>query len=269
MDVQELWKYILAKKRKRRQLPLDIEHCSPMTLRNIILDVRTSPEVLDRIAQVYSDDEYLLHDLVRCPNLSETTLAFIALTASDEIKNFISGTRVLDLVVHDDPAAAAAAADAGVKPGAGRPEAGTGKKKFNVMQAVQRMTSPQKIKLALSGGKEARGLLIRESNKQVSKAVLENPRITDGEIEFFAKSQNLSEDIMRKIGTNSDWTKKYAVAHSLVNNPKCPPGIAVGFVIRMSDKDLAMLEKSRNVSEAVRSAARRLVTQKKLGKKST
>ena len=265
MDVQELWKYILAKKRKTKQLALDIEHCSPMTLRNIILDVSTSPEILDQIAQVYSDDEYLLRDLVRCPNLSETTLAFIALTASDEIKGFISGTRVLDLVVYDETAAAAIP---------GQPEAapqgkGAGKKKFNVMQAVQKMTSPQKIKLGLSGGKEARGLLIRDSNKQVSAAVLENPRITDGEIEFFSKSTNLSEDIMRKIGTNSEWTKKYNVAHSLVNNPKCPPGIAVGFVIRMTEKDLAMLEKSRNVSEAVRSAARRLNAMKKMGKKSS
>ena len=254
MDVQELWKYILAKKRKRKQLVLDIEHCSPMTLRNIILDVRTSSDVLDRIAQVYCDDEYLLRDLVRCPNLSETTLAFIALTASDEIKNFISGTRVLDLVVYDETATAAAI------PGAPATGQQAGKKKFNVMQTVSKMTSPQKIKLGLSGGKEARGLLIRDSNKQVSAAVLENPRITDGEIEFFSKSTNLSEDIMRKIGTNSDWTKKYNVAHALVNNPKCPPGIAVGFVIRMTEKDLAMLEKSRNVSEAVRSARRGVLT---------
>jgi hypothetical protein len=264
MDVQELWKDILAKKRKWKQLALDIEHCSPMTLRNIILDVHTSPEILDQIAQVNSDDAYILHDLVRCPNLSETTLAFIALTASDEIKNFISGTRVLDLVVYDETATGTPG-----QPVTAPQDKAAGKKKFNVMQAVGRMTSPQKIKLGLSGGKEARGLLIRDSNKQVSAAVLENPRITDGEIEFFAKSTNLSEDIMRKIGTNSDWTKKYNVAHSLVNNPKCPPGIAVGFVIRMTDKDLAMLEKSRNVSEAVRSAARRLNTMKKMGKKST
>ena len=128
------------------------------------------------------------------------------------------------------------------------------------------MTSPQKIKLALCGGKEARGLLIRESNKQVSAAVLANPRITPGEVEFFAKSSNLSEDIMRKIGTNSDWTKKYTVAQALVYNPKCPSGVAVGFVSRMTEKDLSMLEKSRNVSEAVRSAARGILARKKLAK---
>jgi hypothetical protein len=262
MDPLDQWKYILVRKRKRKQLPLDIEHCSPITLRNIILDVHTPSAVLDRIAQVYSDDEYLLKDLVRCPNLDETTLAFIALTASDEIKSFISGTRVLDLVVVEEPATAVAVP----VPGTGKPKEAPGKKKLNVIQAVQKMTNPQKIKLALSGGKEARGLLIRESNKQVSTAVLANPRITDGEIEFFSKSTNLSEDIMRKIGTNSEWTKKYLVAQALVNNPKCPAGIAVGFVSRMNDKDLSMLEKSRNVSEAVRSAARQLSLKRKFKK---
>jgi len=260
MDPVDQWKYILARKRKRKRLPLDIEHCSPITLRNIILDVHTPSTVLDRIAQVYSDDEYLLKDLVRCPNLDETTLAFIALTASDEIKSFISGTRVLDLVAVDEPAPVVTA------PGTAKPREDPSKKKLNVIQAVQKMTNPQKIKLALSGGKEARGLLIRESNKQVSTAVLENPRITDGEIEFFAKSTNLSEDIMRKIGTNSDWTKKYLVAQALVNNPKCPAGIAMGFVSRMNDRDLSLLEKSRNISEAVRSAARQLSIKRKMKK---
>ena len=110
-------------------------------------------------------------------------------------------------------------------------------------------------------------MLIRDSNKQIASAVMANPKITDNEIEFFAKSTNLSEDVMRKIGTNSEWTKKYSVAHALVNNPKCPPGIAVGFVARMQDKDIGLLEKSRNVSEAVRAAARGLAAKRKSGKK--
>lgn len=255
MDAYSAWKFVLFRRFRRKQLPLDIEHCSPMALRNIILDVRTPASILDQIALAYSDDEYVLRELVRCPNLSETTLAFISLTASDEIKSFISGTRVLDVVVYEEPKEEAE----------GKPQAP--KKKLNVVQMINRMTTPQKIKLALSGGKDARGLLIRESNKQISLSVLENPRITDGEIDFFAQSTNLSEDIMRKIGTNSEWTKRYSVARALVNNPKCPAGIAVGFVSRLNDRDLALLEKSRNVSEAVRSAARSLVARKKMGKK--
>ncbi len=249
MDSQSKWTLIFARYR-RKQIPLDIEHCSPIALRNIILDIRTPDSILERVAQIYSDNEDIMKDLVRCPNLSETTLAFIALTASDEIKKFISGTRAMDVVMGDEAAGA----------GTG------GKKKLNLTQAVLKMSPAQKIKLALTGAKDARGLLVRESSKVISLAVLANPRITIGEVESFAKSQNLSEDVIRKIGTNAEWTRKNSIVTALVFNPKTPVGISVGFVNRMSERDLGILEKSRSVPEAVRSNARTMLLKKKMGK---
>lgn len=250
MEEMIKWKVIFAK-RFKRQLPLDIEHCSPLALRNIILDTRTPDHVLERIAQVYYDSDDILRDLVLCPNLSETTLAFIALTGSEEIKVFISTTRVLDVVLGDGEEAAA--------------EKGP-KKKLNLQQLVMKMGTPQKIKLALTGAKEARGILVRESSKMIATAVLDNPRISVGEIEFFAKSQNLSEDVIRKIGSNSEWSKKYSIAVALVNNPKTPVGISMNFISRMQDRDLGLLEKSRNIPEAVRTSARNLLIKRKTGK---
>lgn len=252
MDESTRWKIIIAKK-FRRQLPLDIEYCSPIALRAIILDVRTPAQILDRIAQVYCDDEHIIRELVRCPNLDDTTLAFIALIASDEIKSFISSTRVIDVVLGDTAAG-------------GETQEGTEKKKLNVMQHIQRMTVSQKIKLALAGAKDARGLLIRESSKIIALGVLANPRITIGEVESFAKSTNLSEDVIRKIGTNAEWARKPAIAAALVNNPKTPVGISLGFIPRMSERELAILEKSRNIPAPVRTAARNLLVKKKLGK---
>jgi hypothetical protein len=118
----------------------------------------------------------------------------------------------------------------------------------------------------MSGAKEARGLLIRESSKIIALGVLANPKLTIGEVEFFAKSTNLSEDVIRKIGTNAEWTRKPAVTSALVNNPKTPVGISLGFIPRMSARELGILEMSRNVPEAVRAAARNLLVKKKLGK---
>ena len=260
MDIQSKWIVILARAGRRKQLPLDIEHCSPIALRNIILNVCTPDAILERIAHVYYDNEDILRDLVRCPNLSETTLAFIALVASDEIRSFISGTRVMDLVVADNAAAAAGS-------GPGRKEDPAGeKKKLNVQQIVMRMTPSQKIKLALSGAKDARGLLIRESSKLIALSVLSNPRLTIGEVEFFAKSQNLSEDVIRKIGTHAEWTRKNTIISALVNNPKTPVGISLGFVNKLSDRELGILEKSHNVPQALKNAARNLLIKKKLGK---
>lgn len=252
MDPQSKWTLIFARSR-RKQIPLDIEHCSPIALHNIILDVHTPDSILERIAQVYFDNEDILKDLVRCSNLSETTLAFIALTASDEIKTFIAGARVLDVVMGDEPAGVAASDP-------------KGKKKLNLQQIVIKMSPSQKIKLALTGAKDARGLLIRESSKIIAQSVLANPRITIGEVESFAKSPNLSEDVIRKIGTNSEWTRKNTVVSALVYNPKTPVSISLGFMTRLSERDLGILEKSRSVPEAVRSTARAQLVKKKLGK---
>jgi hypothetical protein len=139
-------------------------------------------------------------------------------------------------------------------------------KKLNIQQVIQRMSPSQKIKLALTGAKDARGMLIRESSKIIALSVLGNPRITIGEIEFFAKSPNLSEDVIRKIGTNAEWTRKNTVVSALVNNPKTPVGVSLPFVNRLQDRELAILEKSRSIPEAVRTAARNLIIKRKLGK---
>jgi len=249
MDQPSKWKVIYAKK-FRPLLPLDIEHCSPIALRAIILDVRTPAVILDQIALVYCDDAEILQALVRCPNLEETTLAFIALTASEEMKQFIAGTRAIDIIM-------------GETSGGEHAEDG---KKLNIQQLIQKMSPPQKIKLAVAGGKDARSLLIRESSKMIALAVLENPRITVGEIEFFAKSTNMSEDVIRKIGINSEWSKKISIASALVNNPKTPVGISLGFINRLSVRELGILEKSRNVPAPVRTAAKNHLAKKKLGK---
>jgi hypothetical protein len=250
MDQVTPWYAILAKQ-SRRQLPLDIEHCSTIALRAIILDVRTPASILEGIAHANSNDEEILRDLVLCPNLDETTLAFIALTGSDEIKSHIARARVMDVVLGDEISGGEPAGE---------------KKKLSIQQQVQKMTMSQKIKLAMSGAKDARGMLIRESSKLIALAVLANPQLTIGEVEFFAKSTNLSEDVIRKIGTNAEWSKKNTVVSALVNNPKTPVAVSIGFVNRLSEKDLGMLEKSRNIPQPVRTAARNLLIKKKLGK---
>ena len=248
MELLSKWPVILAGASRRKLLPLDVQTCSPIALRNIVLDVHTPDSILEQIAHTYYDDEEILRDLVLCRNLSETTLAFIALTASDEIKAFISGTRVVDVVTGE-------AKEDAETPG--------GKKKLNITQVILKMKPSQKIKLALTGSKDARGILIRESSKTISLGVLANPRLTIGEVEAFAKSQNMSEDVIRKIGTNAEWTRKNSIAASLVFNPKTPVGISLGFMSRMTERDLGILEKSKSVPEAVRTQCAPDITEEK------
>ena len=129
-------------------------------------------------------------------------------------------------------------------------------------QVLSTLTVMQRIKLAMKGTREQRGQLVRDSNKLVSMAVLSSPKITEPEIEAYAKMANLAEDVLRVIGTNRSWTKNYNVIAGLARNPKTPPAISMTFLQRLSEKDLKMLTTDRNAPEAVRLAAKKYVRQK-------
>lgn len=119
-------------------------------------------------------------------------------------------------------------------------------------QKILTMSVPAKVELALKGNKEARSLLIRDSNKVVQEAVLNSPKLTDAEIEAFSNMRGLSNDMFTKIARNRDWLKNYKVIKNLVMNPKVPPSISIGFVSRLKDLDLKLLMKDKNVREIVR-----------------
>jgi hypothetical protein len=133
----------------------------------------------------------------------------------------------------------------------------------NILQRVQRLTVGEKIQLALKGGKELRSVLIRDPNREVVLKVLENPKLTESEVEMIAKNPSVPEDALRYIAKKRDWIRRYSVIVSLTSNPKTPPGIATQFIPRLRYQDLVILEKNKNVSEAVRNAAKRFVKMRK------
>ncbi len=120
----------------------------------------------------------------------------------------------------------------------------------------------ERMKLAMKGTKGQRAQLIRDSNKLVAAAVLSSPKLTESEVEAFAKMANVSEDVLRTIATNRTWVKNYGVIAGLTRNPKTPPGISMQMVQRLNERDLKMLAIDRNVPEGVRLAARKFVRPK-------
>ena len=58
----------------------------------------------------------------------------------------------------------------------------------------------ERLKLASKGTREQRAQLIRDSNRMVATAVLTSPKLTESEVEAFAKMGNVSEDVLRIIG---------------------------------------------------------------------
>ncbi len=132
----------------------------------------------------------------------------------------------------------------------------------NLFAAIQNMTVMQKIKLARVGGKEARGLLIKDRNKIVATSVLASPKITETEVVAMAQSRSVSDEILRQISHNKEWTRSYAVKHALTTNPKTPQPQAIKFLNYLQDRDLKALMKSKDVPSVISTHARRILTKK-------
>jgi len=130
-------------------------------------------------------------------------------------------------------------------------------------QLAQSMGVGDKIKVALTGDKEWRSLLIKDSNKLVNSAVVKNPRITEPEILMIAKSVIQNEEILRIICQNKEWIKNYSIRKALVLNNKTPLPVAIRFMGFLTEKDLLGMAKSRNISSVLANNARRMVSNKK------
>ena len=120
-----------------------------------------------------------------------------------------------------------------------------------------------RMKLAMKGTREQRAVLIRDSNKLVSAAVLSSPKVNEAEIEAFTKMGNVSEDVCRIIGQNRAWTKNYGIILGLCKHPKTPPALAMSFVQRLHEKDLKQISTDRNAKEGLRLLAKKMLTKGK------
>jgi hypothetical protein len=130
------------------------------------------------------------------------------------------------------------------------------KKALAILNAL---SVPQRLKLALKGTREQRSVLVRDPNRMVSAAVLSSPKLTETEIESFARMGNVSEDVLRTIGMTRAWTQNYCVCSALIRNAKTPLAISMSLLPRMNERDVKILSSDRNVPEGLRIAARKML----------
>jgi hypothetical protein len=91
----------------------------------------------------------------------------------------------------------------------------------------------------------------------IAASVLSSPKVSESEIESYARMANVSEDVLRIIGHNRAWMKNYGVMLGLTKNPKTPLAMSMNLMARLSERDLGQLSVDRNVPEALRIAARK------------
>jgi len=127
-------------------------------------------------------------------------------------------------------------------------------------QKLGALNVAERMKAAMKGTKEERSILIRDPNKLVSVSVLSSPKLTESEVENFAKMANVSEEILRIIGQNRAWPKNYGVISGLAKNPKTPLGVSMNVVQRLNEKDLKLIAMDRNLQQPLKLAVRKRLT---------
>jgi hypothetical protein len=131
--------------------------------------------------------------------------------------------------------------------------------RVSAVQRLYKLNTAEKVVTALKGNREERAVLVRDPNRIVATAVLGSPRLTDAEVEAFAAMKNVSDEVLRIIGSDREWSKRYGVVSSLVRNPRTPLAISIGMVSRLNPRDLRSIAVDKNVPEVIRKQAQRFV----------
>lgn len=194
--------------------------------------------------------------------------------AAEGEKPFQAIGGMVDLLMHDDspsdetavaPPAASSAAVAPAKPRIPATPKAPGldpNKRVNTVQKINALDVKGRIQLALKGNKEERSILIRDGTKVVALAVLEAPKLSDGEVEKFASQKNVLEAVLRQIPLKRRFMKNYIVVRNLVANPRTPLDLGLGLMKNLLTADLKNLSANKEVSETIRKLAMKMFKQK-------
>jgi hypothetical protein len=132
----------------------------------------------------------------------------------------------------------------------------------SVLQKIAKLDVKGRIHLAMKGTKEERAILVRDGTKIVALAVLDSPKITDGEVEKFANQKNVLEALLRAIPMKRRFAKNYVIVRNLVANPRTPLDVSLGLMKNLLVQDLRNLSGNKEVSDTVRKLALRMFKQK-------
>ncbi len=132
----------------------------------------------------------------------------------------------------------------------------------SALQKIAKLDVKGRINLAVKGSKEERSILIRDGTKIVALAVLESPKVTDGEVEKFASQKNVLEAVLRAIPMKRRFMKLYPVVRNLTFNPRTPIDVSLGLMKNLLTQDLRHLAGNKEVSDTVRKLALKMFRQK-------
>ena len=130
---------------------------------------------------------------------------------------------------------------------------------------IAQMTVTQKIRRAMIGTAAERLLLVRDNNRLVAIAVAKSPLLREDEAARISASRAVSEDVLRLIARNREFTRNYQVKLNLITNPRTPFTFSARLIPHLRESDLHTIAKSKNVPQAIAQAVQQQLGRKRGG----
>ena len=105
------------------------------------------------------------------------------------------------------------------------------------------------------GSAAERLLLVRDSNRLVAQASVKSPSIQESEVVRISASRNVSEEVLRIIALDREWTRSHQIKLNLTQNPRTPFAFAAKLIPHLREHELKAIARSKNVTGAVAQAA--------------
>lgn len=246
----------------------------PVTMVLSALGHKLDPAVLKKLANMYKDNAAVLTMVALNPGADPSLLETLAGTGPSEVAAVLIEDRAMlakypsigeklrknpNLPEELLKGLPCAQARTGVEEG----EEPVEEEDENLVRRIANMTVSEKVKLAMTGDKFVRNLLIKESNKMISTAVIKNPRLTEAEVAAITASKTTQDDILRLVARNKAWMKNYNIRVAMVMNAKTPLPVSMRLLDSLNPRDLAKVAKSKYIPHALAGNAGRILDKKK------
>jgi hypothetical protein len=93
----------------------------------------------------------------------------------------------------------------------------------------------KRIRRAQVGNSAERMILVRDADRRVAVAAIKSPSIQEAEVVRISAGRSASEDVLRVIALNREWTRHHQIKLNLVSNPRCPFAFAAKLVPHLRD----------------------------------
>lgn len=130
------------------------------------------------------------------------------------------------------------------------------------MFRIQKMTPPEKARLALRANRTERRILLRETSPQVMMALLNNPHVESDDVLQMVKSPYAPGSVLKRVASDRRWSRSPDLRLALVKNPQTPTVLAKRLLPALPVSALQGLARSSEIREDLKKAALKLYLQR-------